>query len=176
MRPAIAGRFFWRYPLCMLSSLHAKAQAIIDNYTARGEMIVLAESCTGGLVASLLTSIPGSSAVLDRGLVTYSNQAKMDLLGVPADILETHGAVSRECAEAMVHGLLASCPAAAAGVAITGIAGPSGGSAAKPVGLVYIAAMRKDSELNIEQHYFAGDRQAIQHLSADAAMNLLLQI
>lgn len=174
MRPAIAGRFFWRYLWLMLSSLHAKAQAIIDNYTVRGEMIALAESCTGGLLASLLTAIPGSSAVLERGLVTYSNQAKMDLLGVPADILEAHGAVSRECAEAMVRGLIASCPAISAGVAITGIAGPSGGSAAKPVGLVYIAAMKNGSEPKIEEHYFGGDRQAIQHLSADAAMNLLL--
>lgn len=160
----------------MLANLHAKAQAIIDNYTARGEIIALAESCTGGLLASLLTSISGSSAVLDRGLVTYSNQAKMDLLGVPADVLETHGAVSRECAEQMVRGLLASCPAAHACVAITGIAGPGGGSAAKPVGLVYIAAMRRDGAPKIEEHYFGGDRQAIQHLSADAAMNLLLTV
>ncbi len=160
----------------MLFNLHAKAQAIIDNYTARGEVIALAESCTGGLLASLLTAIPGSSAVLDRGLVTYSNQAKMDLLGVPADVLENQGAVSHECAEHMVRGLLAGCPEAQAGVAITGIAGPSGGSAAKPVGLVYLAALRRDGEPKIEQHYFAGDRQAIQHLSADAAMNLLLTI
>lgn len=160
----------------MLPNLHAKAQAIIDNYTARGEMIVLAESCTGGLVASLLTAIPGSSAVLDRGLVTYSNQSKKDLLGVPADILEIHGAVSRECAEAMLHGLLASCPAAQAGAAITGIAGPSGGSATKPVGLVYIATMRRDSTPKIEEHYFGGDRQAVQHLAADAAMNMLLAV
>ncbi|HCM84139.1 MAG TPA: CinA family protein [Alphaproteobacteria bacterium] len=158
----------------MLANLHAKAQAIIDNYTARGEIIALAESCTGGLVASLLTSIAGSSAVLDRGLVTYSNQSKMDLLGVSADILETHGAVSRECAEAMVRGLLASCPAAAAGVAITGIAGPSGGSAGKPVGLVYIAAMRRNGQPKIEQHYFAGDRQAVQYMAANSAMDALL--
>lgn len=158
----------------MLKSLTAKAQAVIDTYTARGEMIAIAESCTGGLVCSLLTGINGASAILDRGLVTYSNQAKMDLLQVPAEVLETHGAVSAQCAEAMVRGLLAACPAIAAGVAITGIAGLAGGTPTKPVGLVYIAAMRRDGQPVIETHHFGGDRQAVQHLAADAAMNGLL--
>jgi nicotinamide-nucleotide amidase len=159
----------------MLKSLTAKAQAVIDQYTARGEMIALAESCTGGLVCSLITQISGASAVLERGLITYSNQAKMDLLGVSAEILETHGAVSAECAKAMVEGLLANSPMAA-GVAITGIAGPNGGSATKPVGLVYIAALRRGAEPKVTEHFFGGDRQAIQHLAADAAMNALLAL
>ncbi len=160
----------------MLPNLSAKAQAIIDNYTANGEVIAQAESCTGGLVASLLTAIPGASAVLDRALVTYSNQAKMDLLHVPAEILDNHGAVSAKCAATMVRGLLATCPAAHAAVAITGIAGPSGGTTAKPVGLVYIAAMRRGADARTETYHFGGDRQAIQYLAADAAMNLLLAV
>jgi len=160
----------------MIPNLSAKAQAVIDRYTERGEMIAVAESCTGGLVCSLLTGISGASAVLERGLITYSNQSKMDLLGVPATVLETHGAVSAECAEAMVQGLLTSALAAIGGVAITGIAGPSGGTTSKPVGLVYIAALRRGDSPAVTQHYFGGDRQAIQHLAADAAMNALLAI
>ena len=158
----------------MFKNLHAKAQAIIDNYTAHGETIAAAESCTGGLLCSLLAAIPGASAVLDRGMVTYSNQAKMDLLGVDARILETHGAVSAACAEAMVRGVLANGAAAHVGIAITGIAGPSGGSIEKPIGLVFIGLQRRGTEPRMEQYFFAGDRQAIQHLAADNAMNLLL--
>ncbi len=159
----------------MLPNLKAKAQAIVDQFTSRGEMIAVAESCTGGLVCSLVTAIPGASAVLERGLITYSNQSKMDLLAVPATVLETHGAVSAECAEAMVRGLLAACPPTVqTAVAITGIAGPSGGTPAKPVGLLYIAAARRDGEPAVTQHFFGGDREAVQHLAADAAMNKLL--
>lgn len=158
----------------MLSALTAKARAVIESFSARSEMIALAESCTGGLVCHLLTRIPGASAVLERGLVTYSNQAKVDLLGVPENILETHGAVSAECARAMVRGLLQRTPHVAAGVAITGIAGPAGGTATKPVGMVYIASLRRGEEPRVEDHFFGGDREAIQHLAADAAMNGLL--
>jgi nicotinamide-nucleotide amidase len=161
----------------MLPNLKAKAQAIIDQFAARGKMIAVAESCTGGLVCALLTAIPGASAVLERGLVTYSNQSKMDLLAVPAAILETHGAVSAACAEAMVRALLAACPPTIqAAMAVTGIAGPSGGTPTKPVGLVYIAAGRRDADPRLTQHFFAGDREAIQHLAADAAMNALLAL
>ena len=160
----------------MLHALTAKAQAIIETYAARGETIALAESCTGGLVASLLTAIPGASAVLDRGLVTYSNQAKMDLLGVSPDILELHGAVSAKGAAAMVQGLLAHTPAIQAGVAITGIAGPTGSSDEKPVGLVFIAAMRRGAASILETHHFVGDRQTIQQWAADSAMNALLSL
>lgn len=160
----------------MLASLSAKAQALVESFTARGEMIALAESCTGGLVCSLITSIAGASAMLDRGLVTYSNASKTDLLGVSAEILDTLGAVSAECAAAIVTGLMQRAPNAAAGIAITGIAGPGGSSAQKPVGLVFMAAMRRGGNPQITQNYFGGDRQAIQHLAADAAMNALLQI
>ena len=159
----------------MRQNLEAKAQAIVEQFTARNEMIAAAESCTGGLVCSLITAIPGASAVLERGLVTYTNQAKMDLLKVSAEILDAHGAVSSECAEAMVRGLLVNSPADV-GVAITGIAGPTGGTAHKPVGLVYIAAMRRGGEPKVTEHFFGGDRQAIQHLAADNAMNALLAL
>lgn len=98
----------------------------------------MAESCTGGLVSALLTSIPGSSQMVDRGFVTYSNDAKIEMLGVPETIIREHGAVSAPCAEAMARGALARSGADVA-VSITGIAGPGGGSDAKPVGLVYLA-------------------------------------
>jgi len=160
----------------MLPNLQAKAQAIVEQFTARGEMIALAESCTGGLVCSLITSIAGASAVLERGLITYSNQSKMDLLGVSADILESHGAVSAECAESMVRGLLANAPAVQAGVAITGIAGPTGGTPVKPIGLVHVAVFRRRGDVKMTQHFFGGDREAIQHLAADATMNALLSL
>jgi len=160
----------------MLLNLQAKARSVVEQFTARGGMIALAESCTGGLVCSLITSIAGASAVLERGLITYSNQAKVDLLGISADILETHGAVSAECAEAMVRGLLAAAPAVQAGVAITGIAGPGGSTPTKPVGLVYVAALRRGEDVKVTQQFFGGDREAIQHLAADTAMNALLSV
>src|SRR5215472_2464282 len=109
----------------------------------RGLKVAIAESCTGGLVAGALTDIPGSSDVLDRGFVTYSNAAKEAMLGVPGSILERYGAVSRETADAMAAGALAMSDADLV-VAITGIAGPGGGSAEKPVGLVHFAAAARD--------------------------------
>jgi nicotinamide-nucleotide amidase len=119
----------------------AQARDILDRAREAGLRIATAESCTGGLIAGLLTEIPGSSDVLERGFVTYSNQAKEDLLGVPAALIRHHSAVSVEVARAMAEGALNRSPAQLA-VAVTGIAGPGGGSAEKPVGLVYVAAMR----------------------------------
>lgn len=104
-------------------------------------MVATAESCTGGLVAAALTDIPGSSAVVDRGFVTYSNEAKADLLGVPMELIITHGAVSEPVARAMAEGALGKSKADLA-VAITGIAGPGGGTAEKPEGLVHFASAR----------------------------------
>jgi nicotinamide-nucleotide amidase len=122
------------------------ATRVLDLCRARGLTVATAESCTGGLVAAALTEIAGSSDVVDRGFVTYSNAAKQDMLGVPAGILDRHGAVSRETAEAMAKGALAQAPADLT-VAVTGIAGPGGGSAEKPVGLVHFAAAARDGRL-----------------------------
>jgi nicotinamide-nucleotide amidase len=114
----------------------AAAKRLFDICRRKNLKIATAESCTGGLVAGTVTEIPGSSHLLDRGFVTYSNDAKQDMLGVPSHILERYGAVSRETAEAMAKGALAHAPVDLA-VSITGVAGPDGGSEAKPVGLVH---------------------------------------
>jgi nicotinamide-nucleotide amidase len=128
------------------ADLARAAARVLEQCRARGLTVATAESCTGGLVAGALTEIAGSSDVVDRGFVTYSNAAKQAMLGVPAAILERHGAVSRETAEAMATGALANAPVDLA-VAITGIAGPGGGSAEKPVGLVHFAAAARDGRL-----------------------------
>jgi nicotinamide-nucleotide amidase len=120
------------------ADIEAQAAAVVSAYRARDWMIATAESCTGGLIAGALTEIAGSSAVVDRGFVTYTNQAKMDLIGVSGKVLEVYGAVSRETALQMAHGALMRSDAFVA-VAVTGIAGPGGGSAEKPVGLVHLA-------------------------------------
>ncbi len=121
-----------------IAALEPRAAALVARMKAAGLTLATAESCTGGLIAGLVTEVPGSSAVLDRGFVTYSNAAKTDLLGVPAELIETYGAVSEAVARAMAEGALARSGADLA-VAVTGIAGPGGGSAAKPVGLVHLA-------------------------------------
>ena len=126
--------------------LRRAASRVLERCRAHGLTVATAESCTGGLVAGTLTEIAGSSEVVDRGFVTYSDAAKEAMLGVPAAILKRHGAVSRETAEAMATGTLAHAPVDLA-VAITGIAGPGGGSADKPVGLVHFAAAARDGRL-----------------------------
>lgn len=118
------------------------ARRLLDELRAKKLMVATAESCTGGLIAALLTEIAGSSDVVERGFVTYSNDAKMELLGVPADVLARVGAVSRETAIAMAEGALARSRADIA-VAVTGVAGPGGGSVEKPVGLVHFGCARK---------------------------------
>lgn len=122
-----------------------RATALLDAYKSAGLTIVTAESCTGGLIAGLLTDIPGSSSVVERGFVTYSNEAKIECLGVPADTIRAHGAVSEPTARAMAEGALAASRADVA-VSVTGIAGPGGGSADKPVGLVHLACARRGGE------------------------------
>lgn len=124
------------------NSLVAEAAALLDACRAKGLKLATAESCTGGLIAAILTEVPGSSDVFERGFVTYSNEAKTEMLGVPAELIARHGAVSEEVARAMVLGALAHSPADIA-VAVTGVAGPGGGSAEKPVGLVHLAAARR---------------------------------
>jgi nicotinamide-nucleotide amidase len=122
--------------------LTARAAGLIDLCRSRRLMLATAESCTGGLIAALITAVPGSSDVLDCGFVTYSNDAKARMTGVPPELIAEHGAVSEEVARAMAEGALAHSAADIA-VAVTGVAGPGGGTAAKPVGLVHCAAARK---------------------------------
>jgi nicotinamide-nucleotide amidase len=142
--------------------------------SARGERLALAESCTGGLVSKLVTDVAGCSAWFDRGLVTYSNQAKQALLQVPAAILERDGAVSGACVAAMCEGLLAQAPVDWA-IAISGIAGPGGGSADKPVGTVWIAWQRRGAAPGAQRHQFDGDRDAIRIAAAETALRGLLE-
>ena len=125
--------------------IEALAKRVVEENAKAGRKVALAESCTGGLVCGALTEIPGSSSVLDRGFVTYSNQAKMELLGVPQDIIETFGAVSVACVWAMAQGALKKSNADVA-VAISGVAGPDGGSEHKPVGTVVFAQAKRGEE------------------------------
>ena len=156
--------------------LRHAATRVLERCRARGLVVATAESCTGGLVAGALTEIAGSSDVVDRGFVTYSNASKQSMLGVPAAILERHGAVSRETAEAMARGALANSPADLA-VAITGIAGPGGGSAEKPVGLVHFAAAARDVRL-IQREKRFGDigRAEVRRLSVAEALAMLEEL
>ena len=151
------------------------AARVVAENRAAGRTVALAESCTGGLVCAALTEIAGSSAVLDQGFVTYSNEAKREVLGVPADILDTFGAVSVATAWAMAQGALRHSRADVA-VAITGIAGPDGGSEAKPVGTVVFAkAIRGSEEHEADQRLLDGSsRAAVRHQAALVALELLL--
>jgi nicotinamide-nucleotide amidase len=127
------------------ADLTQRAQALIGRLRDGGLMLSTAESCTGGLIAGLITAVPGSSDVLDCGFVTYSNAAKTRLIGVPASLIASHGAVSAEVARAMAEGALAHSGAQVS-IAVTGVAGPGGGTMAKPVGLVHCAAARLGRE------------------------------
>jgi nicotinamide-nucleotide amidase len=155
----------------------ALAVRVLDACRARGWKVATAESCTGGLVVGALTEIAGSSDVVDRGFVTYSNAAKMAMLGVPETTLNMFGAVSRQTAEAMAQGALERAGVDLA-VAITGVAGPGGGSAAKPVGLVHLAAVVRDSPARIERKMLYGDigRSEIRRLSVIEALDMLLEL
>ncbi len=153
-----------------------RAARVLEACRRRGWTLVTAESCTGGLVGGALTDIAGSSDVFDRGYITYSNTAKQTVLGVPAEILRHHGAVSRATAEAMAQGALARAKAGAS-VAITGIAGPGGGTAEKPVGLVHFAAATKDGTLlHRERRYGDLGRAEIRRRSVADALQLLLEV
>ena len=155
----------------------ALADRVIAENKAAGRTVALAESCTGGLVAAALTEIAGSSAAFDRGFVTYSNEAKQELLGVSRDIIETFGAVSIACAWAMAQGALKRSNADVA-VAISGIAGPDGGTDQKPVGTVVFArAIRGQSEeeaLAEERLLDGSSREAVRHQATLVALELLL--
>ena len=139
--------------------------------TERKKTIAVAESCTGGLILEKLTRIAGSSAYVERGAVTYSNRSKIEMLGVPADILDVHGAVSRETAEMMASGIRRAA-GTDIGLSVTGIAGPSGGSAEKPVGLVWIGYADESCALAVK-HQFGGTRDIIRERAAAAALELV---
>ena len=153
--------------------LLARAEALIAAYAAAGRTIATAELCTGGLVAGLLTAVPGSSAALERGFATYSNEAKAETIGVPMDLIRQEGAVSAAVARAMAAGALAASRATVA-VAITGIAGPGGGSAGKPVGLVHFGlALRDGGTRHLERRYGDLGRAEIRRAAVSDALGLL---
>jgi nicotinamide-nucleotide amidase len=153
--------------------LIARAAGLLDRCKTAGLKVATAESCTGGLIAALLTEIPGSSAVVERGFVTYSNEAKQELLSVPAATIRVHGAVSGETARAMAEGALGASRADLA-VSVTGVAGPDGGSAEKPVGLVWFAcAKRGGATVTHEERFGNIGRGPIRLGAVGAALTLL---
>jgi nicotinamide-nucleotide amidase len=149
-----------------------EAAALLAVLQARGLTLATAESCTGGLIAAALTAIPGSSATVLAGYVTYSNDAKTRMVGVPQAMLAADGAVSEPVARHMAEGARDGSGADIA-VSCTGIAGPSGGSAAKPVGLVFIGCAARGRETLVERHVFPGDRAAIRAATVAAAFALI---
>jgi nicotinamide-nucleotide amidase len=155
--------------------LFDRAERLLAACRSQRLTIVTAESCTGGLIAGVLTAVPGSSDVVDRGFVTYSNDAKAGLLGVPGEMLAAHGAVSEPVARAMATGALTHS-AADLSIAVTGVAGPGGGTAAKPVGLVHLAAAARDGRLIHERVVFTGDRAAVRAETVVLALDLLGQL
>jgi nicotinamide-nucleotide amidase len=157
------------------TTLEPRVAALGDALRARGWRIATAESCTGGLLAAACTSIGGSSDWFERGFVTYSNEAKTDLLGVPAALIAQHGAVSEAVVRAMAEGALRHAPAQMA-VAITGVAGPSGGTPAKPVGTVWfaLAVAGASPRLEVQRLQLTGDRSAVRRLTVEHAIDRLL--
>ena len=157
----------------MDSEILALAAELGRRLTARGEFVATAESCTGGLVAGAITAIAGSSGWFDRGFVTYSNEAKVELLGLNPDTLEREGAVSEATAQAMATGAIGASRAILA-VAVTGIAGPAGGTPAKPVGMVCFAWATRDGPTTAATHHFLGDRDAVRRASVIVALQGLI--
>jgi len=153
------------------ATLH-EAESLLAACRSKGIMLATAESCTGGLIAAALTAIAGSSDVVDRGFVTYSNEAKHQMIGVPLPLIETHGAVSEGVAAAMADGALARSRAAIA-VSVTGVAGPGGGTPEKPVGLVCFGLARTGTPAVTERHVFPGDRTAIRAATVAHAFKMI---
>lgn len=150
------------------------AESLLEQCRRRRWRLATAESCTGGLIGGCLTAIAGSSDVFDRGVVSYSNTAKTDLLDVPKRLLDRLGAVNAEVAEAMVRGILARSSADLA-IAVTGIAGPGGGSASKPVGLVYLAVGLRSGAVEVHRQVFPGDRTEVRLATVATALDLLMR-
>ena len=157
------------------SELELKAHELLSAALTAESKIATAESCTGGLIAAALTAIAGSSRVFERGFVTYSNEAKTEQLGVPSDLLDHHGAVSEAVARAMAAGALSHSHAGFA-VAVTGIAGPGGGSPDKPAGTVHFAAAGKNGKVTHCLCHFSGDRDQVRLQSALQAMTMLINL
>jgi nicotinamide-nucleotide amidase len=153
-------------------ALLEEAASLLDTCRAKGVRLATAESCTGGLIAAALTAIAGSSDVVERGFVTYSNEAKTEMLGVPADLIASVGAVSERVAQRMADGALRQSHAQIA-VSVTGVAGPGGGSAEKPVGLVCFGLARRGAAVASEQHVFPGNRTAIREATVARAFALI---
>lgn len=160
--------------MASMSELEKLAERLGAALLSRGEWLAVAESCTGGWLAQSVTAIAGSSAWFDRGFVTYSNAAKADMLGVPESTLERHGAVSEATARVMAQGALAHSRADWS-VAITGIAGPSGGTPEKPVGTVCFAWAQRDGGCEALTRRFAGDRAVVREQAVALALNGLLE-
>jgi nicotinamide-nucleotide amidase len=159
----------------MEAGLEERARRVLEACRRAGVRLALAEASCAGLVCACLTDIPGASAVVERGFVPYSNEAKTELLGVPVSLMVAHGAVSEEVARALAEGALARSPADVA-LGETGIAGPTGGSEAKPVGLVHLAVARRGGPVLHERHVFSGDRAAIRRAAAARGLELLLSL
>ena len=154
--------------------MDSSERTIIGILTNLKRSLATAESCTGGLISKMLTDVDGSSAVFDRGFVTYSNKAKQEMIGVPADMIEKHGAVSWQVAEAMAQGTLKTAQTDLA-VSCTGIAGPGGGSVDKPVGTVFIGVASSDGYLSHHHHVFEGDRASVRNKTAQEALSHVLK-
>lgn len=155
--------------------LVARAETVLAAFRDAGLTLATAESCTGGLIAACMTELAGSSDVFERGFVTYSNAAKNEQLDVPEAVLHEHGAVSEQAALGMAMGTLEHSRADIA-VAVTGIAGPGGGSAEKPVGLVFIAGARRGAQMRVERHVFEGQRSHVREDTVLAALTLALSL
>lgn len=151
--------------------MSTSVKKLFNKLRTKGWMLVTAESCTGGMISAALTDLAGSSAVFDRGFVTYSNEAKMESLGVSGKTLKEFGAVSPQVAEEMAQGALKNSNAQIA-VSVTGIAGPGGGSDEKPVGRVYIG-IATDKTVTVYKNNFTGDRSAVRQQTVDRALTLL---
>ena len=159
-----------------MSDLAPLARKFLETCKARGILVATAESCTGGGIIALMTDMPGSSSMVDRGFITYSNEAKQDMVGVKAATLEAHGAVSEETAREMAEGALTNSRASIS-LAVTGIAGPDGGSPGKPVGLVWIGVARSDRPSEVRRFQFEDrGRDYIRRETARAALQMGLEL
>ncbi|MEG3617438.1 CinA family protein [Magnetovibrio sp. PR-2] len=153
--------------------LYVMVEDLFDACTEQNLKLALAESCTGGLIAGCVTAVAGSSDILDRGFVTYSNAAKAEMLCVDEDLIETHGAVSEKVAIAMAEGALMNSEAGIT-LSVTGIAGPGGGTDDKPVGLVHMAVAREGQATHHQRHVFKGDRERVRIQTVESGLKLLL--
>lgn len=156
-------------------ALIQQAETVLNRCRASGLRLATAESCTGGLIAACLTAVAGSSDVVEAGFITYANDAKETLLGVAPSLIRRHGAVSEEVVLDMARGALQNSSAGVV-VAVSGIAGPGGGSAEKPVGLVHIAAMREDGQYLHRAPVFAGDRNQVRLQAVEEAFSLIISV